>query len=90
MHFKSFNRDIALPAVQFQEASQICAWLKQTYRPASGDIRRIFLVSQNGTEIYLTLGTLDRRYLRYLTYRRQTSQFLRLSRYGPWEITSAK
>ncbi|KAJ9262059.1 hypothetical protein DTO021C3_175 [Paecilomyces variotii] len=86
---KANRRIDVLPSVQFQEASQIAAWLMQEYRPASGDTGRIFLVSQNGTEVYLTLGTLDRQYLKYLTRDQHTSRFLKLHRYGPWHIIDA-
>ncbi|KAL1884574.1 hypothetical protein Plec18167_002164 [Paecilomyces lecythidis] len=86
---KALNRDSALPGVQFQEASQIAAWLMQKNRPASVETGRIFLVSQNGKEIYITLGTLDRQYLGYLTRGQNISRFLKLYLYGPWFIHNA-
>lgn len=38
MECKANKRNDALPSVQFQEASQIAAWLVQDHRPASAAI----------------------------------------------------
>ncbi|KAJ9268622.1 hypothetical protein DTO212C5_5229 [Paecilomyces variotii] len=59
---KAPDRRDALPSVQFQEASQIAAWLKQEHRPASGDTGRVFLVSQNGIEVYYIVALNTVRY----------------------------
>ena len=46
----------------------------------------IFLFSECRNEIYLTFGTLDRHYLKYLQSKQRTTRFLRLHTYGPWWV----
>lgn len=50
---------------------------------------RILLVSQDRDELYITIGTLDRHYLKGLKGTNKTLRFLELTRYGPWSIWNA-
>ncbi|GFF37427.1 hypothetical protein IFM58399_04889 [Aspergillus lentulus] len=51
--------------------------------------RFIFMVSEDRDEIFLTFGTLDRHYLRYLHNSDAPKRFLELHTYGPFRIDSA-
>ncbi|RHZ55926.1 uncharacterized protein CDV56_104155 [Aspergillus thermomutatus] len=86
---KAIARKDALPAVQFQEAAQIVAWLMQRHRPETAKAGGIFMVSEDREEVFLTFGTLDRHYLRYLQNKDAPKKFLELHTYGPFRIDSA-
>ncbi|KAJ9401392.1 hypothetical protein DTO282F9_1589 [Paecilomyces variotii] len=59
MECKANKRNDALPSVQFQEPSQIAAWLVQDHRPASAAIEVSIIIyntsHQEGQKIFLVL-----------------------------------
>jgi hypothetical protein len=47
-------------------------------------------VSQTDTEVWLTFASFDQDYVKYLRNQKAKQSFLRMQRYGPYRISSAR
>ncbi|KAK2755040.1 hypothetical protein FQN54_006568 [Arachnomyces sp. PD_36] len=84
---KRYERSSHQPAVEMQEVGQVVAWLKSY--PSSND--RYTLISQNGSEIYVTFPHFQRNWARYID--RGTgapSELMVMIKYGPFKINSRR
>ncbi|KAB8256852.1 hypothetical protein BDV32DRAFT_152872 [Aspergillus pseudonomiae] len=87
---KRFRRAHHSPAVDMQEVAQMVAWVKE-HPVIPGNGKRV-LVSQDGTEIYISVFQYDQGWLRYLEGGRGcivNAGFAYMHRYGPWNIRRA-
>ncbi|KAL4937073.1 hypothetical protein BDV06DRAFT_216164 [Aspergillus oleicola] len=73
--------------VEVKEAAQTVAWLKSrpgTHGALNKPGRRIH-VSQDRHEIYIIVAEYDERYLKYLGGKDDSSAFMTMKEYGPWD-----
>ncbi|KAJ5943461.1 hypothetical protein N7516_003629 [Penicillium verrucosum] len=59
-----------------------------------GDPKRpLFLISQDGAELYVTAAIFDKTYLDWITNGRKklpNHKFLQMMQYGPWKLSRAE
>jgi hypothetical protein len=73
-----------------QEVAQMVAWVKQHLGGPGNDMR--VLVSQDGTDVYISVFQYDQGWLRYLNGGPGSiahAGFAYMHRYGPWNIQEA-
>ncbi|GAB1201872.1 hypothetical protein APSETT445_000464 [Aspergillus pseudonomiae] len=90
IEYKRSRRAYHSPAVDMQEVAQMVAWVKQ-HPSVPGNGKRV-LVSQDGTDIYISVFQYDQGWLRYLEGGRGSivhAGFAYMHRYGPWNIRKA-
>ncbi|KAE8401780.1 hypothetical protein BDV37DRAFT_285332 [Aspergillus pseudonomiae] len=88
---KRSRRDDHSPDVDMQEVAQMVAWVKQ-HPGVPGNDKRV-LVSQDGTDIYISVLQYDPGWFRYLQGGRGSivhAGFAYMHRYGPWNIWVAQ
>ncbi|RDL39095.1 uncharacterized protein BP5553_03435 [Venustampulla echinocandica] len=96
LEVKPFVRGTNSRAIRMREAAQLAAWnfseapQKGTTVQDSNGIFRRLLISQDSTEIYLTISEFDQQYLDYITGLQQPPDqqrsFTYLVTMGPWFI----
>ncbi|KAI1822531.1 hypothetical protein F4861DRAFT_387023 [Xylaria intraflava] len=91
---KPYIRPLTNQTLQMQEAGEMVAWIAadppdvQKMRKEDKPCRRL-LVSQNSDQIYITIGECDANYVDYVCdrpIRKGEDPFLKMERYGPFEI----
>ncbi|KNG90030.1 hypothetical protein ANOM_001591 [Aspergillus nomiae NRRL 13137] len=90
IEYQRSRRAYHSPAVDMQEVAQMVAWVKQ-HPGVPGNGKRV-LVSQDGTNIYISVFQYDQGWLRYLKGGRGSivhPGFAYMHRYGPWNIWKA-
>ncbi|OGM40373.1 hypothetical protein ABOM_010591 [Aspergillus bombycis] len=88
---KRSRRDDHTPAVDMQEVAQMVAWVKQDPGVPGNDKR--VLVSQDGTDIYISVFQYNQGWLRYLNGGPGSivhAGFAYMHRYGPWNICATR
>ncbi|KAJ5120510.1 uncharacterized protein N7515_009898 [Penicillium bovifimosum] len=74
------------PQVSMQEGAQIVALLKDRKPPAG---EPVFLISQDGPELYISTATPSAAYLAYIKNQSSSlhgENFLQIHKYGPYDI----
>lgn len=84
---KAVQRDIKRNQICMQETAQTVAWLKEcpdTHGTLNKPGRRIH-ISQDREEIYIIVAEYDEKYLKYLGGKDDSSAFMTMKEYGPWD-----
>ncbi|OQD71536.1 hypothetical protein PENPOL_c001G08785 [Penicillium polonicum] len=86
---KAGSRKHHEPQVSMQEAAEVVSLLMtQEVDPK----RPLFLISQDGADIYITGAVFDKAYLNWITNNRKklpSHKFLQMMQYGPWNLKKA-
>ncbi|KAJ5783405.1 uncharacterized protein N7518_009082 [Penicillium psychrosexuale] len=89
---KPVTRKLNMVPIRMQESAQMVAWIKSDDDLAQRTNNLRLHIAQDRHELWVTVAKYEEEYLEYLSdkkaaYPDDTSSFLIMNQYGPWDIT---